>query len=159
MKRSATFLLVSLAAAASSLAEPLVNMSWVRQNFLPISYAETDPLFSIWTNTFRDTILNIPQDQHSITVRMNVVSTFIPEIRTNSTQMGLNVWCNDARNYTLFFPDIPEVQQILPISFRFNLSGVERQAIYGDTNTITQLPALIKVQEPVPGTLILKRIL
>lgn len=52
MKRFATFLLVSLAAAASSLAEPLANMSWVRQNFLPIAYAETDPLFSIWKNTF-----------------------------------------------------------------------------------------------------------
>ena len=73
--------------------------------------------------------------------------------------MGLNVWCDDARNYTLFFPDISEVRQMLPIHFRFNLSGIERQDIYGDTNTITQLPELIKVQEPLPETLILKRIL
>lgn len=146
-------------AAAFSNADPLANQEWVRRNFLPVTHAETDPLFNIWKDTFRDSTHNIQAGQNSVTVTASVVSTLIPEIQTNSTQMGLNVWCNDARNYTLFFPDIPEVRQMLPIYFRFNLSGVERQTIYGDTNTITQLPALIKVQEPVPGTLILKRIL
>lgn len=159
MKRPIHFLLVSLATTATCLAEPLANVRWVKQNFLPISYAETDPHFSIWTNTFRDSIHNIHADQNSVTVTANVVSTIIPETRTNSTQRGLNVWCNDARNYTLFIPDIPEARQMLPIAFRFDLTGVERQAIYGDTNAITRLPALIKVLEPIPGTLILKRTL
>lgn len=146
-------------AAAFTNADPLANQEWVRRNFLPVTHAETDPHFSIWTNTFRDSTRNIQADQNSVTVTASVVSTLIPEIRTNSTQMGLNVWCNDARNYTLFFPDMPEVRQMLPITFRFDLIGVEHQKIYGDTNTITRLPALMKVQEPVPGTLILKRVL
>lgn len=131
--------------ATTSFADRTANQEWVRQRFLPLPSYQT---------------LAIGAEDTSVTVSCHVVTSLLPSAWTNEGPREINLRCNATnRNYTLFFDDTPEVRKSLPISFKFNLSGVPRQLIYGDTNEITRLPALIKVHEPVPGTLILKRML
>jgi len=152
-------LAATIAITSTVFADRSANRAWAERTFL------RQASFSNWTNSFSPVTTVITSSYSVVTAAtfsIQVLSPSLPTSPSDDSLMSprtLELKTSGRRCFDLYIPDTNEARANLPISMKFDLEGANPQHIYGNTNEITTLPALIKFSEPTRDTLVIQRIL